>query len=614
MTERGPGDRRRSGDQKNWTGNVFSGDSRNHNGDVNGNITNNNYYGSQKGGDPTVFEQTNKDLIRAASTGSTKLVKWLLNQGYSPNYRGSYELTALHHAALSGNVETVDTLLDAGFDANVRSEIWGTPLHLAVLRSHFNVMEALCKEGADLLQPCRVLGTVLHCAYYAGNEHMIDILNIKEAPELESTEASVCLSWMRSLQRCSTLSSMLKSLAIEDHPEEIMDVLVCTPIYMAVIANKSRLINKISASLFDVTRLSKTFSVRTSELFAASAPLDTWHCTHLTDILTFVVKSTDRSALELLLKAGLNCNARCTPLDMTPLMTAASMGLTDVVEMLLDYEALPDLSDEQGHNAQWYVTTHVQDPETREQLIDMLRVREGHWAEKWSNKTSSRNITQSPYQGVSWKTTQSINQSSMCMIRRKSSFDTDSSMKGEAFEREKKGDTSLTGKGYESDHAYEKPRKAGLKAASAFEPDYVTIDIPSAPDASMYRPRDSLRHSDGPITTRFRSAPPKFNAHSSANPTPHRGTEINAAQSTSALDLADSAQHATILAKSNALENQQQHLPSVGMASFVADSIGYDPTPNEPYRQQSSTFDPHEIQNPYNQAPPPSFRIAKSSQ
>ncbi|KAL8672384.1 MAG: hypothetical protein Q9168_003157 [Polycauliona sp. 1 TL-2023] len=91
-----------------------------------------------------VFDETSKqDLFSAASNGSSRIVKKLLDRGVKPSIRHQDNMTTpLHFAAASGGIKTMEILLkykDTGWFAD--NDL--TPLHLAARHGHINAVRQI---------------------------------------------------------------------------------------------------------------------------------------------------------------------------------------------------------------------------------------------------------------------------------------------------------------------------------------------------------------------------------------------------------------------------------------------------------------------------------------
>ena len=90
-------------------------------------------------------------LLKAASTGMNRIVKYLLDAGVDSNAKKcNYWCTPLHLAAWNGHINIVKMLLDAGADKNIKNSCHRTPLHMASMQGHTDIINLLYKRGADM--------------------------------------------------------------------------------------------------------------------------------------------------------------------------------------------------------------------------------------------------------------------------------------------------------------------------------------------------------------------------------------------------------------------------------------------------------------------------------
>lgn len=88
-------------------------------------------------------------LFKAAEAGHLAVVVELLDRKADPNWQGKNGQTALFRAAEAGHLAVVEVLLERKADANWRAKNGQTALFLACLRGHNSVVKALLDGGAD---------------------------------------------------------------------------------------------------------------------------------------------------------------------------------------------------------------------------------------------------------------------------------------------------------------------------------------------------------------------------------------------------------------------------------------------------------------------------------
>lgn len=88
----------------------------------------------------------------AASNGSTKVVRMLLDKGLKANGSPNVcqDKTPLIYAANNGHTETVELLLDEGASINHLSDAKYTPIMYALKNNHIETIKKLVERGADV--------------------------------------------------------------------------------------------------------------------------------------------------------------------------------------------------------------------------------------------------------------------------------------------------------------------------------------------------------------------------------------------------------------------------------------------------------------------------------
>jgi len=112
----------------------------------------------------------------AAWAGNVEIVSLLLERGADINVVGGHYGAALGCAAVHGNVEIVSLLLERGADINVVSGHYGTALGCAVWRGRVEIVSLLLERGADINVVGGHYGTALGCAAWAGNVEIVSLL------------------------------------------------------------------------------------------------------------------------------------------------------------------------------------------------------------------------------------------------------------------------------------------------------------------------------------------------------------------------------------------------------------------------------------------------------
>ena len=104
--------------------------------------------GDWPAGSTAAIRSRDTPLTIAASSGSTKITRQLLEAGALINKANFTHQTPLHIAALNGEAETVKVLLEFGANPQVRDCFLITPAMLAAQRGHLKALSKLSRDGA----------------------------------------------------------------------------------------------------------------------------------------------------------------------------------------------------------------------------------------------------------------------------------------------------------------------------------------------------------------------------------------------------------------------------------------------------------------------------------
>jgi len=99
----------------------------------------------------TDIKDPNNLLARAICNDNIEAVKWLLDNGVSPNAQDKNGGTMLEFAISDDNSDEIAKLLiDRGADVNAQNKYGCTALHIAVLEHNIPIMKLLLEKGADV--------------------------------------------------------------------------------------------------------------------------------------------------------------------------------------------------------------------------------------------------------------------------------------------------------------------------------------------------------------------------------------------------------------------------------------------------------------------------------
>lgn len=101
---------------------------------------------------PIVYgENKETPLLKAAGSGQTAIVKYLLSKGANANFKtAEFGQTPLSQAVTRGFDDTVEALLKGGADPRIGDRNGYTPFALAVMGGKFDIAEMLLEKGADV--------------------------------------------------------------------------------------------------------------------------------------------------------------------------------------------------------------------------------------------------------------------------------------------------------------------------------------------------------------------------------------------------------------------------------------------------------------------------------
>jgi len=229
-------------------------------------------------------------LHKAVAKRDEKLVKLLLDKGYSANATDSEGLTPICYGIEFPQTEILELLVTQGADVNVIGERGLPPLHQAVKNKDLDLIDFLIKHNADINMKNLRGSTALHEAIYCGWNDVAEYLMAKGAD-------------VNAVDR------------------------VGTPLH-AIIQNP-----------FIAPNFSQVFEL----LLKYNADINAKNAQGNTP-LHFAAISFQPDAIEKLLNSGADVHAKDND-DLTPLHMACRFGNMEAVESLLNHGALIDCRD-----------------------------------------------------------------------------------------------------------------------------------------------------------------------------------------------------------------------------------------------------------------------------
>lgn len=101
------------------------------------------------------------DIVDAVREKNVSVAETMLADGVDVNARSSDGTTALHWAVYNGNHELAEQLIEAGADVNVRNDYASSPMSEAGVTGDYEMLKLLLDAGADVESPTREGQTVL---------------------------------------------------------------------------------------------------------------------------------------------------------------------------------------------------------------------------------------------------------------------------------------------------------------------------------------------------------------------------------------------------------------------------------------------------------------------
>ncbi len=270
------------------------------------------------------YQGASSPLSKAAENGWLSVATFLIEHGADVN-GGSP--SALNTAAASGNRAMVELLLSRGADVNAKGNQGKTPLLTAVEKKFPAVVEALLANKADVNAPDKNGSRPLHfAAQFAQMKMAQSLLAAGANPNLENNWGRTPLSYAAESGSPETVKLLLAAKADLNAGKET------SPLRMAIQAKDPQVVELLLAAGADVN---------------ARVSADVGTPLHL------AVKSGKREVVERLLAHGATVDATATEnhRNVTPLMQAASGGFDEIVLLLLQNKADPNLSDDRETTA-----------------------------------------------------------------------------------------------------------------------------------------------------------------------------------------------------------------------------------------------------------------------
>ena len=274
------------------------------------------------GADPNIVNFNGATCLHCALSGgcSPEILQTIINHGVDVNAKKNNSKTALIRACEKGNSNAIKVLLNAEADPNIAH-----CLHCAVTRRcSKEVLQALINHGADVNATNKSNETALMKAYKSRNKDAINVLlNAGVDPNIADVDGNTCLHYAAN-RDCS--KDFLQ--VIINHGADVNAV------------NKSNQTSLILACVKGSNDAIKVLLKAGADLKIADADGDT--CIHhaaRNDCCTQVIKS--------IITDGVDVNAT-NKYNETALLIACKEGKTDVIHILINARADPNIPDDKG--------------------------------------------------------------------------------------------------------------------------------------------------------------------------------------------------------------------------------------------------------------------------
>jgi uncharacterized protein len=290
------------------------------------------------------------DIADAAQAKNAAAVRELLKKGADVNAAQGDGMTALHWAAVNGDADVAQMLLYAGANVGAKTRIGGyTPLHLAAQVGHAAVIAPLVAAGASVSAATATGATALMQAAHSGSTDSVRILLENGAdPNLKETaNGQTALMFAAAADRLDVVKLLLArgaDIAATSRVEDFSALTMSSEVDQNGVPRQAE-----PTQRGDVPGVTRPFNY--NELIGKHGGLSALH---------FAARQGAMATADALLTAGADVNQRCAGDKTTPIIVAAVNGHFDLVSMLLDKGADPNLVSEGGMfplyaviNVQW---------------------------------------------------------------------------------------------------------------------------------------------------------------------------------------------------------------------------------------------------------------------
>ncbi|KAG8193895.1 hypothetical protein JTE90_011454 [Oedothorax gibbosus] len=270
------------------------------------------------GANPNLFDLENSTVLEmSVSENKLRIVKILLKHGtFNVNAKGNGDFTLLHIAAQGGALEITKLLVDNSADMHAKNRSGTKPIHLAAREGHLNIVKFYLEKKMKLDDLGAFRLSLLHYAVFINKPSQMKVvkylINKKININLSDKSGIKPLHLAASFGCCDTICILIDNGA---H-------------FNALIPNTNGSYSALKiAQMNNHTQAAKLLAV-TEKLFDA-------------------VKQNNISETKKNIKEGALLNAKSVA-EVTPLHFACWKGYTDIVKILLENKACPNVEGKNG--------------------------------------------------------------------------------------------------------------------------------------------------------------------------------------------------------------------------------------------------------------------------